>query len=234
MTYNPKWVKENEVVKRDGSNPLSGEWNIGDKQRIILDELRIQDSDGLTISDTTGVVVVHIEDEDGRVSLKYGDGKVNKITDDETLAEGSENSIVTERAIKQYVYDVTHSIIFGSWYSWIDDISESSTNSITLISKLQMSLSSIPEGYYRIGWYFEWSRDSIGSDFISQVLVDGSIDIANMNIEPKDSESWHPVSGHAIVLLETGSHTIDIMYGCESTSAYSNIRNARIEFWRIT
>ncbi|MFW9871745.1 MAG: hypothetical protein ACFFG0_01500 [Candidatus Thorarchaeota archaeon] len=233
MTFNPKWINGDKVVKRDGSNPLSDDWNIGDKRGIILDTLKIQDEDGFTIVDSTGMVVAHIEDEDGLLLLKYGSGKVNKISDDETLAEGNENAIVTERAIKQYVYDITHSVVFGSWYSWVDSISESNTNSTTLISKLQMSLSSIPEGYYRVGWYFEWRRNSTGSDFIGQVLIDSSVDISNMNIESKDSNSWHPVGGHAVVLLESGSHTIDIMYCGESSGASSYIRNARIEFWRM-
>jgi len=233
MTFNPKWINEDKVVKRDGSNSLTDEWDIGDKQRIVLDAIKIEDEDGFTIVDSTGGFVANFEDKTGKLTLKYGDGKVNKISDDEEFIESSANSIVTERAIKQYVYDVTHSIIFGSWYSWVDDISENNTNSTTLISKLQMSLGSIPEGYYRVGWYFEWRRNTTGSDFIGQVLVDGSVDIANMNIESKDPNSWHPVSGHAIVLLESGSHTIDIMYGAEITSGTSYIRNSRIEFWRI-
>ena len=30
MSYNPKWVKGTEVVKRDGSNALTDDWDIGD------------------------------------------------------------------------------------------------------------------------------------------------------------------------------------------------------------
>ena len=67
MAYNPKWIKSTEVVKRDGTNTLLADWNIGDKRKIILDELRIQDSDGLTISDSTGISLVYVNEEKIRV-----------------------------------------------------------------------------------------------------------------------------------------------------------------------
>jgi len=247
MTYNPNWVKEDEVIKRNGSTPLSDEWNIGDKQRIVLDELRIQDSDGFTISDTTGIPVVHVEDISGRVSLKYGDGRVNEFSVDGTLAGDSDTAVPTEKAVKTYVDNSgssgtsgisgssgtsgTSSIV-GSWWAWADDIIESSTSSIYLIQKLRLSIASIPEGYYRVGWYFEWGRSELKADFIGQVLIDDSSDIANMNMESKDISSRIPVSGSAIVLLSTGSHTIDIKYASETANSISYIRNARIEFWR--
>ena len=72
MTYNPKWAKKNIVVKRDGTNTLTGDWNVGDKKKIILDELRMQDSDGITITDTSGVSVFHIDNDTGTFTLKNG------------------------------------------------------------------------------------------------------------------------------------------------------------------
>lgn len=246
MTYNPKWTKSNEVIKRDGSTPLSGDWDIGDKQRIVLDELRMQDSDGFTISDTTGDVAVHVEDESGRVSLRHGDARVNEFSTDETFSGNSDKIIPTEKAIKTYVDSIAGtsgtsgmsgtsgtSSIVGSWWSWADDIYETSTKSTSFIQKLRLSLPPIPEGYYRVGWYFEWGKSNLTTDFIGQVVVDGSVDIANVNMEAKDKNSRSPASGHAIVLLSAGTHTIDINYASEGGSAISYIRNARIEFWRV-
>lgn len=251
MTFDPRWTKSNEVIRRDGSTPLSDEWDIGDKQRIVLDELRIQDSDGFTISDTTGIPVVHVEDISGRVSLKYGDGRVNEFSVDGALTGDSDTAVPTEKAVKTYVDNSVlagtsgtsgisgssgtsgTSSIVGSWWAWADNISESSTSSISLVQKLRLSISSIPEGYYRVGWYFEWGKSDIKSDFIGQVLIDSSSDIANMNMEAKDANSRNPASGSAIVLLSAGSHTIDIKYASETGSSTSYIRNARIEFWRV-
>jgi hypothetical protein len=101
MTYNPKWIKGNEVVKRDGSNELTNDWDIGDKRKLILDELRIQDQDGFTISDTTGNPVVQVDD-DGTFSLKNGTG-INEFSTDGTLADDSDTAVPTEKAVKSYV-----------------------------------------------------------------------------------------------------------------------------------
>lgn len=64
-------------------------------------------------------------------------------------------------------------------------------------------------------------------------MCDDSDDVMNMNEESKDTNSWHPVGGHAILFLTDGSHTIDIDYYGESSGNTSYIRNVRIEFWRI-
>ena len=63
MSYNPKWVKGTEVVKRDGSNALTDDWDIGDTRRIILDELRIRDDTGLLVTDTTGNLVADFNED---------------------------------------------------------------------------------------------------------------------------------------------------------------------------
>ena len=96
MTFNPKWIKSTEVVKRDGSNSLTNDWNIGDKKKIILDELRIQDSDGFIISDTTGNILFFIDELSKTIKFNKGIGvdeiSNNSITD-------SNSSILTASAI---------------------------------------------------------------------------------------------------------------------------------------
>ena len=96
MTFNPKWIKSTEVVKRDGSNSLTNDWNIGDKQKIILDELRIQDSDGFVISDTTGNILFYIDESAKTIKFNKG-SEVDEISNNS--ATNGTSSLLTASAI---------------------------------------------------------------------------------------------------------------------------------------
>ena len=73
MSYDPKWVRDDAVVKRDGTNDLTGDWDIGNQRKIILDELQMRDASGLTISDTTANILVSVDNQTGLFSLKNGE-----------------------------------------------------------------------------------------------------------------------------------------------------------------
>ena len=102
MSYDPKWIRDDAVVKRDGTNDLTGDWDIGNQRKIILDELQMRDASGLTISDTTANVLVSIDNQTGLFSLRTGIG-INKFSTDTTLAGNSDNVVPTEKAVKAYV-----------------------------------------------------------------------------------------------------------------------------------
>lgn len=124
--------------------------------------------------------------------------------------------------------------LFGSWYGWSLADSESSTNSTSWIQKTTYTSPVIPDGFYRIGYTFEWRRDSTGNDFLARIQINNTTDIMNMNEESKDPHSWHLCGGFQIVALSAGSYTIDLDFSGESTGNTSYIRNARLEFWMIT
>lgn len=124
--------------------------------------------------------------------------------------------------------------VFGSWYGWGIDDSQSSTNSTSWQTKITYTSSTIPDGYYRIGYSFEWRRNTTRNDFKGRVLLDGTTTIMNINIEAKDANSWHIASGHSIVNLTNNTHTVSIQYSGETTGNTSYIRRAHIEFWRIS
>jgi len=70
MSYDPSLVRGTAVVKRDGTNDLTGDWDIGNQRKIILDELQMRDASGLTISDTTANILVSVDNQTGLFSLK--------------------------------------------------------------------------------------------------------------------------------------------------------------------
>ena len=110
MTYNPTWIKGTEVVKRDGSNTLFNDWDVGDKKRIIIDELRMKDSDGFVISDSTGTPALSIENVEGKLSLRTGVG-VNEISNDSTSSLTTQ--LLTAYAIHQIVSGTVSNAIKG-------------------------------------------------------------------------------------------------------------------------
>ena len=141
------------------------------------------------------------------------------------------NDIVDEGSGQVEVYIEPE---FGAWYGWNSSEAESSTTSTTYVNKVTYTTSTIPAGYYRIGWQFEWRRGSTTNDFRARVQIDNTTDIMEMNEESKDSNSWHPAAGFDIVQLTAGTHTIDIDFAGETTGSTSYIRRARIEFWMMS
>jgi len=170
-----------------------------------------------------------------------GSGSTISLKDQGTTVSGNPFSILnfTGSAVR-YVQEQNYGQaeiyvepIFGSWYGWALEDVQSSSNSTSWINKLTYTSAILPKGYYRLGYYFEWRRDTTGNDFLARIQINNIITIMEMNEESKDVYSWHPVSGFNIVYLDNTNCTIDLDYSGETTANTSYIRRARIEFWRI-
>lgn len=109
----------------------------------------------------------------------------------------------------------------------------SSTNSSNPVRKLRLSISDLPAGTYRIGWYYEWTSSSMSSDFRARVQLNDTIDLMYHSQEIKDTGTDQniPQSGCAYQELSDGDHNIDLDYWHESYTAY--IQRARLEIWRV-
>jgi hypothetical protein len=113
-----------------------------------------------------------------------------------------------------------------------ESLSESSTNSSTPQRKLRMNITEIPEGRYRIGWYYEWAQSSQSTDFRARVQLNDTTDLMYHSQEAKDSgtDQSIPICGYAYVNLTEEDHTIDLDFWAEGNTSY--IKNARLEIWR--
>jgi len=113
-----------------------------------------------------------------------------------------------------------------------ESLTQSSTNSTSPIRKLRMSMTDLPSGRYRIGWYYEWALGSASSDFRARVQINDTTDLMYQSQEAKDpgTDQSMPASGYAYIDLTEGNHDIDLDYWAESNTAY--IKNARLEIWR--
>jgi hypothetical protein len=115
-----------------------------------------------------------------------------------------------------------------------ESLSESSTNSSTPQRKLRMNITEIPEGRYRIGWYYEWAQSSQSTDFRARVQLNDTTDLMYHSQEAKDSgtDQSMPICGYAYMNLTEGDHNIDLDFWAEGNTSY--IKNVRLEIWRVS
>ena len=124
--------------------------------------------------------------------------------------------------------------VFGTEFSTAVSEDISSTTSTSYQQKLTHSTGTVPAGTYRIGWYYEWIRNTASNDFKAQIQINNSVIIMEQKQENKDGSSWNNVGGfynHTISSPE--NITVDIDYAGETTGNTSYIRRARIEIWRV-
>ena len=102
------------------------------------------------------------------------------------------------------------------------------------LGKVNLDIPVIDPGVYRVSWYYEWRRNTVSSDFMGTVSIDGTT-LTEHRQESKDVNSWHINSGFkTITLSDTRSHVVSLAYcGDAGGNTISYIRKARLEFWRI-
>lgn len=124
--------------------------------------------------------------------------------------------------------------VFGLNYDYTFNDSTTNTNSTTPLNKLTLTTSSLPAGNYRVGWYYEWRRNTASNDFRARVQIDNTTTVTEHSEESKDVNSWHIESGFVQHTFTAGSHTVDVDYWGESSGSTSYIRRVRIELWRVS
>lgn len=125
----------------------------------------------------------------------------------------------------------------GSAYFYeTSDDTTSTTTSTTYQQKLRLSVTSVPAGKYRVGWYYEWQHRSTSNDYQGRIQLNDTTTIMEQREENQDSGSdqFHVASGFSYVDLTTGSHNFDLDYASSSNGVSTSIRRARLEFWRVS
>lgn len=90
----------------------------------------------------------------------------------------------------------------------------------------------VPHGTYRINWYCEYYQVSPNARSII-ILHDG--DSERMRVEsPGNVGRWMPASGFFTVDLNGEDKNITIQYKTTNSNYSAGIRNARLEFWRLS
>ena len=130
----------------------------------------------------------------------------------------------------------TDSSLFGTNCTEAHDEDTSYTTSTSWQEKLTLEVSGIPEGKYRIGWFYEWSLSNSNWRFCGRVQIDDTTTVAEKYERPSEGSwgAWQSDGGFVYVDLTLGDHFVDIDYKTTHFNKTAGIRRARIEFWRIS
>jgi len=165
MTYDPRWVRDTAVVKRDGTNALTGDWDIGNQRSIILEELQMRDASGLTISDTTANILVSLDNQTGLFSLRQGTG-IHKFSTDTTLSGNSDNVVPTEKAIKSYV----DNSVISDWQLISEDSAATTGDRLLVNTDTTSSIYAAPDGtsvnFSHSGSYTPPDGDAVNFEYV--------------------------------------------------------------------
>ena len=127
-------------------------------------------------------------------------------------------------------------VIFGSQSKFSESIGLSSTTSTGWIQKVRLTTADVPAGTYRISTFYNWSHNSVSTEFQARIQIDDSVTIYEHNEEPgaSSTDAYWDASGFHWVSLSDGTHTIDLDFRSDNNGDTASIRNARLEFWRIS
>ena len=170
------------------------------------------------------------------VVAKGDDGKLGEVQQDGTVVSTDVNKlnfkemIVTDSGTLASVQN-----IFGSYFVEADRVETVSTTSSSCQTYLQLSTPILPEGKYRVGWFYTWRYSSTSSNFRASVEFD-SIDCMiahNQEIQDSGSDIRQNNSGFKYINITSGgsSHTIYLKFSSQYSTAY--MYEGRLEFWRV-
>lgn len=151
--------------------------------------------------------------------------------------------LITRRFLEDVLLGTTESgipqvgnILFGSEFEYEISEGQSSTNSTTYQNKVSITATDVPEGSYRLGWHFEWRISKANQEFEYRVQQDNTTNLKEDSVSPfVDISVWNPVNNfYYIETISSGTHTFDLDYSSSSSSSTAYIREARLEFWRVT
>jgi len=125
--------------------------------------------------------------------------------------------------------------VFGTERQDEEHLPTQTTTSNVFQQALRMTTGILGNGKrYRLGWYYEVNCASTSRKVIAQVELDDLIQEQEIQIEPKDVNSFYPISGFAYYTTTNDmTHTIDIDFRCSNNGTTVKIRKARLEIWRV-
>jgi hypothetical protein len=185
----------------------------------------------VTVSDSgSGEATINVDASSG-VTLE-DEGSIVTGGPHDTINFVGDNITVTNDGGGTATVDVAEPT-FGTWYAWGGDETETNTNSTTGTEKASLSVTGIPAGYYRLGWYYEWRRNTTSNDYRAFIERDSTETVMDHREETQDVNSWHTNSGFYIMNLTAGNHTFSFEHYGESSGNTSYTRRLRMEFWRV-
>lgn len=173
-------------------------------------------------------LVAYVDASNGSLCV-HGDGLANDLPN---LAQG-----------KVWVGDsdghpVEQTAIFGTHYDEASSEGDSShTGDVDWEEKLTKTFNTLPDGKYRIGFYYEWKyNDASAAWFGGRIQINNVTTPHEIYQEPKDATNWYSESGFMHHTVSSGPENVrvDIDYKTYRSGATAYIRKARVEIWRVS
>ena len=127
---------------------------------------------------------------------------------------------------------------FGvGYYYFLGDENEESTNSISWVNRLTLTVSGTDPGEYRLGWYYEYRLNKAGKTLSVSISLNDDYDnlLHDVNLSMIQTTNYVSSAGFYHETLSSGTYHIDINWKISSaqggTTAY--LRRVRLEFWRV-
>lgn len=186
--------------------------------------------DGLSRPDLMSNVIVDRDDPTNKfaVSLTSSQSGVIQVLEKDIYSLGalSASQLVT--------LGFSDSFVFGEEYDYAESLSEDSTTSTSLQTKLTLTTASVPAGKYLVKFSYVWRNSTIAYDIIVEVAVDGT-SVFDQHEEARDlgSDQAYCEFGMAQVDLTAASHDITIKWATENATNTSYIKYARLAIWRV-
>lgn len=122
---------------------------------------------------------------------------------------------------------------FGAEFESDFEALEQSTTSPTYVTPYSYTTASLPAGDYKFEWFYD-SGATQDKQVSHRVLIDG-VEVSNSEWQIKrgvetDNVTWITNSGHRILTLTAGTHTIAFQYRAANT-AY--VRNKQVSIFRV-
>lgn len=192
---------------------------------------------------------------DEKIELSTSTNSINFKINDQNITFGSENkgdipvylgttmSKLSSGTAEQVIFNQPSAATglewkypFGSFYSYVSSVGESSTTSSTYQTKATLNITSIPSGTYRVGISYNIKANSASKSLEVQVLFN-STQIYHTLQEVKDTTDILQHSGFVVGPLTAGGpHTVTLQYRRESGGFASTITisNVYMEFYRVS
>ncbi len=201
------------------------------------------------VSTVSGVITSQIITDHGQLTGKEDDDHTQYIRTDgsrgfTSTVSGVDPVLPNDLITKKYFEDVltgtssgteqVGNILYGSEFYYEEDDTISSTNSTDWQNKITLTTVGIPEGDYRVGFYYLWTHSKSNTEFLGRVILDDTVIIYNQDSRVSRVNYYLATSGfYYYENVVSGTHYIDIEYRSSSGGSTSYIKNARLEFWRV-
>lgn len=124
-------------------------------------------------------------------------------------------------------------------YEYAESLGESSTTDTAWQEKVDLNVSNIPIGNYRIMWSYEWaySRNRDPGANYGIHLDWGAVTLTEIEMTPTQTYGeggFYGQVGQGYTTLSGGDHKIALNYHSGIGTATAYVRRSRIEMWRIS